>query len=245
MVAGGSISAATGCRARKSLRCAAAEYVCLADGKMDFAIFSKLMPWDHAAGVLLQGEAGGYSAYLDGGRYQPARLDARPSCGARLRRAGISSMSAWWRLRTIEAFGKARGQGDGEDGIHRFGRDGLSDGGASRAKPAMRSRSSTARAARPTPGSHQHDGQRGATPAEAAEGAEFVFICVGNDDDVREVVLGPTARSPAWRKGAVLVDHTTASAEVARELRRGGESAGSTFSTRRSRAGRRAPRTAS
>ena len=48
----------------------------LADGEMDFALFSKLMPWDHAAGVLLHGEAGGYSAYLDGGRYQPARLDA-------------------------------------------------------------------------------------------------------------------------------------------------------------------------
>jgi len=63
-------------RARKSLRCAAAEYVCLADGKMDFALFSKLMPWDHAAGVLMHGEAGGYSAYLDGQHYQPARLDA-------------------------------------------------------------------------------------------------------------------------------------------------------------------------
>ncbi len=44
--------------------------------RCDFALFSKLMPWDHAAGVLMQGEAGGYSAYLDGGRYQPARLDA-------------------------------------------------------------------------------------------------------------------------------------------------------------------------
>ncbi|HEY2110741.1 MAG TPA: inositol monophosphatase family protein, partial [Dongiaceae bacterium] len=63
-------------RALKSLRCAAAEYVRLADGGMHFALFSKLMPWDHAAGVLLHGEAGGYSAYLDRGRYQPARLDA-------------------------------------------------------------------------------------------------------------------------------------------------------------------------
>ena len=63
-------------QAVKSLRCAAAEYVRLADGSMHFALFSKLMPWDHAAGVLLHGEAGGYSAYLDGRRYAPARLDA-------------------------------------------------------------------------------------------------------------------------------------------------------------------------
>ena len=60
----------------KSRRCAASEYLRLADGEMHFALFTKLMPWDHAAGVLLHGEAGGYSAYLDGGRYQPARLDA-------------------------------------------------------------------------------------------------------------------------------------------------------------------------
>ena len=63
-------------RPLKSLRCAAAEYVRLASGDAHFALFSKLMPWDHAAGVLLHREAGGYEAYLDGGSYVPARLAA-------------------------------------------------------------------------------------------------------------------------------------------------------------------------
>lgn len=56
------------------------------------------------------------------------------------------------------------------------------------------------------------------TPREAAEGAEFVFMCVGNDNDVREVVYGPDGALAGVGAGAVLVDHTTASANVAREL---------------------------
>jgi fructose-1,6-bisphosphatase/inositol monophosphatase family enzyme len=60
----------------KSLRCAAAEYVRLADGHIDFVLWSKLMPWDHAAGVLLHAEAGGYNGYLDGGGYVPMRIKA-------------------------------------------------------------------------------------------------------------------------------------------------------------------------
>ena len=64
----------------------------------------------------------------------------------------------------------------------------------------------------------QHKGQRGATPAEAAKGADFVFVCVGNDHDVRSVLYGPTGVLAGMRKGAVLVDHTTASAELAREI---------------------------
>lgn len=56
------------------------------------------------------------------------------------------------------------------------------------------------------------------TPREAAEGAEFVFMCVGNDNDVRDVVYGPDGALAGAEAGAVLVDHTTASAEVAREL---------------------------
>jgi fructose-1,6-bisphosphatase/inositol monophosphatase family enzyme len=63
-------------RTVKSLRCAAAEYVRLADGRIHFVLWSKLMPWDHAAGVLLHAEAGGYNAYLDGGRYAPMRIKA-------------------------------------------------------------------------------------------------------------------------------------------------------------------------
>jgi 3-hydroxyisobutyrate dehydrogenase-like beta-hydroxyacid dehydrogenase len=56
------------------------------------------------------------------------------------------------------------------------------------------------------------------TPREAAEGAEFVFLCVGNDNDVREVVFGPDGVLAGVEAGAVLVDHTTASAVVARQL---------------------------
>ena len=56
------------------------------------------------------------------------------------------------------------------------------------------------------------------TAREAAEGAEFVFLCVGNDNDVRDVVYGPDGALAGAGAGAVLVDHTTASAEVAIEL---------------------------
>jgi 3-hydroxyisobutyrate dehydrogenase len=56
------------------------------------------------------------------------------------------------------------------------------------------------------------------TPAEAAEGADIVFACVGNDDDLRSVTLGPDGAFSTMRPGTVFVDHTTASAEVAREL---------------------------
>jgi len=56
------------------------------------------------------------------------------------------------------------------------------------------------------------------TPREAAEGAEFVILCVGNDNDVRDVVYGPDGALAGAAAGAVLVDHTTASANVAQEL---------------------------
>jgi len=64
----------------------------------------------------------------------------------------------------------------------------------------------------------QHDGRRAATPAAAADGADVVFCCVGNDDDVREVTLGENGALQSMARGAVLVDHTTASATLAREL---------------------------
>jgi len=56
------------------------------------------------------------------------------------------------------------------------------------------------------------------TPAAAAEGAEFVFCCVGNDDDLRSVTTGEGGAFAGMQPGAVFVDHTTTSAEVAREL---------------------------
>lgn len=56
------------------------------------------------------------------------------------------------------------------------------------------------------------------TPAQAAEGQDIVFTCVGNDDDLREVVIGDSGVIHGLKAGAILVDHTTASADVAREL---------------------------
>jgi len=64
----------------------------------------------------------------------------------------------------------------------------------------------------------RHGGQGGSTPAEAAREAEFVFICVGNDNDVRSVLYGPNGVLAGMKRGAVLIDHTTASAELAREI---------------------------
>jgi 3-hydroxyisobutyrate dehydrogenase len=64
----------------------------------------------------------------------------------------------------------------------------------------------------------EHGGVSAPTPAGAVRGAEFVMMCVGNDDDVRAVGLGADGAVGAMPKGSVLVDHTTASARVAREL---------------------------
>ena len=63
-----------------------------------------------------------------------------------------------------------------------------------------------------------HSGAAAATPAEAARGAEIVFVCVGNDDDVRSVIYGDDGAFAGMESGAILVDHTTASASLAREL---------------------------
>ena len=64
----------------------------------------------------------------------------------------------------------------------------------------------------------QHGGRHAATPREAARGAEFVFMCVGNDDDIRSVAFGDDGALAGLGEGCVLVDHTTASADIAREL---------------------------
>ena len=64
----------------------------------------------------------------------------------------------------------------------------------------------------------QFGGKSAPTPREAAEGQDFVMACVGNDNDLREVMLGKDGVFAGTRKGAIIVDHTTASAEIAREL---------------------------
>jgi len=64
----------------------------------------------------------------------------------------------------------------------------------------------------------EYGGRSAPTPREAARGADFVLMCVGNDDDVRSVAFGDNGVLAGLEKGAILVDHTTASAVVAREL---------------------------
>ena len=64
----------------------------------------------------------------------------------------------------------------------------------------------------------QHGGRSAATPKAAAEGQDFVMCCVGNDNDLREVMLGKDGVFAGVEKGAIVVDHTTASAVIAREL---------------------------
>ena len=63
-----------------------------------------------------------------------------------------------------------------------------------------------------------HGGRKAGTPAEAAKGAEFVFACVGNDDDLREICAGPDGAFAGMASGSLFVDHTTVSAAVTREL---------------------------
>jgi 3-hydroxyisobutyrate dehydrogenase len=64
----------------------------------------------------------------------------------------------------------------------------------------------------------QHGGTAAATPRSVAEGADVVFACVGNDDDLRAVTIGPDGAFHSMKPGSLFIDHTTASADVAREL---------------------------
>ena len=64
----------------------------------------------------------------------------------------------------------------------------------------------------------QHGGASAHTPRDASVDADFVFACVGNDDDLREIAIGPQGAFHAMKRGATFVDHTTTSADVAREL---------------------------
>lgn len=75
----------------------------------------------------------------------------------------------------------------------------------------------------------QHGGHAAPTPAAAAEGAEFVFACVGNDDDLRSVTTGPDGAFATLGPEAVFIDNTTASAAVARELYQAARERGAHF----------------
>ena len=85
------------------------------------------------------------------------------------------------------------------------------------------------RAARAEAWTAQYGHAAAATPRAAAEGADAVFICVGRDDDVREVTLGQDGCLAAMGPGSVLVDHTTTSARLARELEAQAANAGVGF----------------
>jgi len=72
----------------------------------------------------------------------------------------------------------------------------------------------------------QHGGRHAATPAAAANGADFVFCCVGDDPDVLSVALGDDGAIPAMQQGAVFIDNSTVSADVARQLYAAGSAIG-------------------
>lgn len=65
---------------------------------------------------------------------------------------------------------------------------------------------------------NEHSGSSAATPAEAAGGCDIVFSCVGNDDDIRDVMFGAAGIVDAMTVGSIIVDHTTSSATVARDI---------------------------
>ena len=91
-----------------------------------------------------------------------------------------------------------------------------------------------------------YGGKHAATPAAAARGADIVMMCVGNDDDVRAVATGADGALSGMAAGAILVDHTTASAEVAREVFAAAHAKGVAFPRRAGvrRTGRRRERQA-
>ncbi|MGY9005040.1 MAG: NAD(P)-dependent oxidoreductase [Alphaproteobacteria bacterium] len=75
----------------------------------------------------------------------------------------------------------------------------------------------------------EYGGSSAETPKEAGQGADIVFACVGNDDDLADVTLGPSGAFGGLKPGAIFVDHTTASAHVARELEMAASAAGFGF----------------
>lgn len=75
----------------------------------------------------------------------------------------------------------------------------------------------------------EHGGQMAQTPQQAAQGADIVFACVGNDDDLKAVTLGPDGAFQAMSEGSIFVDHTTASAAIAQNLYASAQAAGFEF----------------
>ena len=183
---------------------------------------------------------------LPGNAIRPASATPRGPCPARrpnLDRVaavdpGVASDRSMFPLPRV-------GSDDGCCGVLRAGSDGWADGGASGAGRPPGRPCTTGPAPRPMHGCRPTAARRASSPRAAAEAADAVFLCVGNDDDVRSVVHGPDGVLAGLRQGAVLVDHTTASADLARELAAACAEQGSRASSMpRCRAGRPVPRTA-
>ena len=75
----------------------------------------------------------------------------------------------------------------------------------------------------------EYKGSKADTPANAAEGADFIFTCVGNDNDLREVSLGENGLFNTAKKGCVYIDNSTVSAEISRELYKAAKDKGFDF----------------
>jgi len=75
----------------------------------------------------------------------------------------------------------------------------------------------------------EFNGTKADTPAKAADGADFVFTCVGNDDDLKEVTIGKNGLYTTIKKGSIYIDNTTASADIARKLAKSAEAHGFRF----------------
>ena len=103
-------------------------------------------------------------------------------------------------------------------GIYWLRRDGLSHGGSSGEQTGHAVAVYNRSADKAESWREAFGGEICATPALAAADCDFVCVCVGNDDDVRQVVLGDEGVLAGMKAGAVLIDHTTASAHLAREL---------------------------
>jgi 3-hydroxyisobutyrate dehydrogenase-like beta-hydroxyacid dehydrogenase len=128
--------------------------------------------------------------------------------------------------------------------VDRLGSHGLPDGGAYPQEGRARPHRLQPQRAQSRSLGKEYGGKTAPTPAEAAKDQDFVFCCVGNDNDLREVTLGPKGAFSSVRKGAVFVDNTTASANIARELYAAARPRASTSSMPPCRAARPAPSTA-
>ena len=161
----------------------------LALGLRHFSLYRRLWPWDHAAGVLIHEEAGGYSALLDGSPYRPTRT--QPWAPLRAGQADVVRDTRLFVDRLRHRRRTARmGAGAAQElpqrifryeqsCLHRSRRHGLPHGWTSAKRRTRRSRSTTEPQPRPKKWLGEHKGSLASSPKAAAKGADFIFSCVG------------------------------------------------------------------